>query len=275
MIAPDGHGGAFITFQEAFEDMGYVQRIRADCTRGTGWPSVGLHLVDPSISSGTGQQEIAIAPDNNGGAIVVWNDTRNGISNQLYAQRYSGDDITAALTSLVSVEALPDRVTLVWAHGGSAPLEVNIERRDASEIWQSLDRASFDGSGRLEYADRTVAAGTHYAYRLRWIESGVEQLSAETPVDVPNAIALTLDGLRPNPAMGDLNVAFSLPRAGAATIEVIDIGGRVVLRRDVGSLGMGRHVVRMNEGERIHPGVYWLRLTHEGRTLETKGAVLR
>jgi hypothetical protein len=218
---------------------------------------------------------MTIAPDSSGGAIVMWNDTRNSIQNQLYAQRYSGDDITGTLTSLVSVEALPDRVTLMWAQGGDAPFDVAIERRDGSDIWRTLDRASFDGSGRLEYADRSVVAGTHYTYRLRWIESGAEQLSAETPVEVPNAITLSLDGLRPNPAMGDLNVAFSLPRAGEATLEVIDIGGRVVLRRDVGSLGMGRHVVRLNEGERIHPGVYWLRLTHEGRTLKTKGAVLR
>jgi hypothetical protein len=65
-----------------------------------------------------------------------------------------------------------------------------------------------------------------------------------------------------------------LPRAGSATLELIDIGGRVVLRREVGSLGMGRHVVRLNDGAPVHPGAYWLRLTHDGQSLKAKAIVL-
>ncbi|MEO5617160.1 MAG: T9SS type A sorting domain-containing protein [Candidatus Eisenbacteria bacterium] len=273
-IAPDGDGGAFIAFEEGFNGHGYAQRVLADATRPLGWPSTGLPLVDPAVP-GNQQQDHAITPDGEGGAVVVWNDFRNGISNQLYAQRYTGDAVTEALTSLVRVEALPDRVTLVWSRGTDAPAEVRVERRGGSGAWSVIERAAFAGSGSLEYSDATVTAGERYAYRLAWTGTAGERTTAETLVQVPLAIALALHGFRPNPAQGELHVAFSLPRAGATTIEVLDLGGRIVRRRDVSHLGTGNHVLRLTDGERMNPGVYWLRLRHEGRTLTAKGMVLR
>jgi hypothetical protein len=272
-LAPDGLGGAFVSFQEAFGDHGYVQRIVSSGSRARGWPSDGVALVDPSISGAT-QQNIVITPDGSGGAITVWEDFRDGLGNKIYGQRYTGQDITGALTSLVSYEALPGRVTLRWSRGDDTPGEVSVER-GVGEAWTQLGLAKFDGSGRLDYEDRSVQGGRQYSYRLGWLDAGVERHTAEVAVDVPREVALALQGLRPNPAVSDLNIAFSLPNADPATLEVLDIGGRLMLKRAVGSLGAGRHVVRMDEGGPLHPGAYWLRLTHDGQRLLAKGVVLR
>ena len=272
VLAGDGSGGGFVAYEEAFGNRGYVQRFRGDGTRPTGWPTTGLPLVDPSIATYTSQDGLAITEDGDGGAIVVWDDLREyGISNQLYAQRYTGDDITAALTSLVRVEALPDRVTLVWSRGDDAPTEVRVERRGNDPAWAELDLVRFAASGSLEYADRTVLPGQRYHYRLSWSDGR----TAETAIDVPLGIALALDGLRPNPSVGEPHVVFSLPDRGETTVELLDLGGRVVRRESASHLGMGRHAVRLGSGGPLHPGVYWVRLRHEGRTLTTKGMVLR
>jgi hypothetical protein len=275
MLAPDGNGGGFVTYQEAFGIQGYVQRFRGDGTRPGGWPSVGLPLVDPSIASSTTQKEIAISPDNAGGAVVVWNDYRGTVSNQLYAQRYSGDGITGTLTALVRFEVLPDLVTLVWSRGDDAPTHVDVERQGANGAWATLDRGAFAANGSLEYGDRTVVPGGHYAYRLAWSDGSGEHRTAEVEVQVPLAVALALEGLRPNPAVGEPHVVFSLPGAGETTVELLDLGGRVVRREQASHLGAGRHVLRLGSGERLHPGVYWVRLRHEGRTLTAKGRVVR
>jgi hypothetical protein len=41
----------------------------------------------------------------------------------------------------------------------------------------------------------------------------------------------------------------------------MDIAGRRVVARDVGSLGMGQHAVDISEGTRLIPGLYFVRLT--------------
>ena len=67
----------------------------------------------------------------------------------------------------------------------------------------------------IEYEDHTVAAGGRYAYRLAYVEERAERRTTETWVEVPVALALALEGAQPNPAVGPLTVAFTLPHAPA------------------------------------------------------------
>ena len=67
--------------------------------------------------------------------------------------------------------------------------------------------------------------------------------------------------------MGPLSVAFTLPRAEPATLELLDIAGRQVVAREVGSLGPGSHLIRLGECGCTPPGMYWLRLSQAGRSL--------
>jgi hypothetical protein len=272
--SPDGHGGVYVTFQEAFFAGGYIQHLTGSGVLAPGWPMSSVPLVyDPTDSSE--QDEMQIVADGSGGAIVVWNDFRNGRQEQLYAQRYIGDGPTPVLVSLVSALALPDRVVLAWHDPSRAVRDATVYRRRDGEEWSALGHASFDGTGRLQFEDAGVSPGERYAYRLGWREMVSDYFSAETWVDVPIALALALEGARPNPAVGSFTVAFTLPQAENATLELLDVAGRRVLEREVGSLGPGQHQIRLGECGCTPPGMYWLRLTSAGRALVRRVAVVK
>jgi hypothetical protein len=90
---------------------------------------------------------------------------------------------------------------------------------------------------------------------------------ADPPLDVPaeGTVALALDRL-PNPSYrGRLNVAFSLPSGERAMLEVMDVSGRRVAAREVGSLGAGRHTIDLGAEHRLPTGVYFVRLVQGSR----------
>jgi hypothetical protein len=94
-------------------------------------------------------------------------------------------------------------------------------------------------------------------------------------VEVPARLDFALEGFQPNPAVAEMNVAFTLPQALPATVTLLDAGGRALASRQVGSLGPGRHLVRLDEAIHVPPGVYWLRLTQGRRTQVRRGVVVR
>jgi parallel beta helix pectate lyase-like protein len=107
------------------------------------------------------------------------------------------------------------------------------------------------------------------------IDVGAHEFGVTVGVEVRSQLEFALGGFQPNPAGAVLNVAFVLPRAEPATLRLLDVSGRELAMREVGSLGPGRHVVRLNEASRTPPGVYWLRLTQGSRSLVTRGVIVR
>jgi hypothetical protein len=179
---------------------------------------------------------------------------------KIYAANYRfNDGSTPTLASLMGVDASSERVLLRWrlGHDGLARLE----RSTPASGWLERGQARSDGTGNVTFEDRDIEAGGHYAYRLSvWSDRGWT-LADEVGVDVPRTAALALAGLRPNPAVGrELTVQFTLVSAEPASLEMLDLAGRRVLTRDVGSLGPGLHVVHLGDGARVAPGVYMLRL---------------
>jgi hypothetical protein len=74
--------------------------------------------------------------------------------------------------------------------------------------------------------------------------------------------AFALEGAWPNPSSGGAPaVAFRLPDGSPALLELLDVSGRRVLEREVGTLGIGRHRVNLASERRLGPGIYLLRLT--------------
>jgi hypothetical protein len=69
-------------------------------------------------------------------------------------------------------------------------------------------------------------------------------------------------------------VSFSLPDGSAAELALIDVAGRVVASRQVGTLGAGSHLVTLT-GAKFQPGIYWLRLTRQHRALLRKVVLTR
>jgi len=79
---------------------------------------------------------------------------------------------------------------------------------------------------------------------------------AQTPA-IPNVLgvrALT------NPACAKLEVRCDLPGLEPALVEVYDVSGRRVNRRDVDVAAAGTLTIEAGRGARINPGVYWVRV---------------
>ncbi|MBI4365088.1 MAG: T9SS type A sorting domain-containing protein [Candidatus Latescibacteria bacterium] len=96
--------------------------------------------------------------------------------------------------------------------------------------------------------------------------------AVESPGD--RAPALAVGAARPNP--GDhVSVTISLPNAAPAVLDLIDVQGRLVLSRDVGSMGAGTHRVALDPGRRLPSGVYVVRLTQGTRFVTAKAVLAR
>ena len=267
-IASDGHGGVYLAWEwEPATRYVWVQHLTAIGAVAPGWPRYGLRVSDTY-----GQFDPVVVSDGASGAIVVWEDRP---LHTLFAQRYVMDGVVPAQVSLVSTEALPDRVKLVWHAADAVSFHGIVERRGERTDWKSLGAADADGTGRIEFEDRSVAAGERYAYRLAYSEAGSERRTSETWVEVPRALILSLEGLRPNPAVEELSASFTLPSSAPARLALLDVGGRVVIEREVGAMGAGRHLLRLGHGHLVPSGIYWLNLSQGGQTRIARGVVIR
>jgi len=99
--------------------------------------------------------------------------------------------------------------------------------------------------------------------------------TSTTGVSGGGPLGFALERVRPNPTIGrGLNVVFALPTSATARFDLLDISGRLVLSREVGSLGAGRHTVNLVEGRRVASGLYWVRLTQGPNRCSTPVAVI-
>src|SRR5580765_7229911 len=69
------------------------------------------------------------------------------------------------------------------------------------------------------------------------IDIGAHEFGVTVGVEPAARIDFALGGFQPNPAGAVLNVAFVLPRAEPATLRLLDVSGRELAMREVGSLG--------------------------------------
>ena len=88
-------------------------------------------------------------------------------------------------------------------------------------------------------------------------------------------VAFGLGPIAPNPATVDATITFSLPSELPASLEVVDLAGRMVSRLEVGARGAGTHTFRLAELNTMRPGVYMVRLTQGAVSLTRRLAVIR
>ena len=270
-LIPDGRGGAYVALMDGNTFVVYVQHLLPSGQPAPGWGAVGLPVtVTPTV-----QDYPAICSDGAGGCIVEWLDNRSGAdptSPVGFAQQFTGSGPVPVELSLVRAAATQDQVQLEWYTASSNLSDPKVERRTATSVWAAVGIATVDGAGHIRYTDRAVTAGTRYDYRLMLADAALST-SSEVWVNVP-AAQLALAGLRPNPAHGTPSVAFTLPSGAPATLELLDLSGRRVALRDVGGLGAGAHLLRLEEAAALAPGLYWLRLAQGARVVQVRGAVL-
>ena len=245
-ILSDGASGAIVSWNDSRSGSWdiYAQRISADGT--IQWTPNGV-----ALCTATGIQAYStIAPDGAGGAIVAFADSRSG-SEDIYAQRISAGG---------TVQWTADGVALCTAAGDQqGPLLVSDGTHGAILIW-------------VDHRYGTWASSDLYAQRVQ--ANG--QLGGTVDVSGEASLAFALDPVRPNPVLGGtLTVRFTLASGTAASLELLDVAGRRIITREVGSLGTGRHALDLGEGQRLAPGLYLVCLRQGTNTRVTRVAVLK
>jgi hypothetical protein len=180
--------------------------------------------------------------------------------------------VTATLASLVDATAGANGVRMQWDVMTSSPVAVYRSVNHAA--WIKVATVVPDGMHRVTFADGSVSLGLSYGYRLGISQAGAEVMAGETWVVVPLGAEFALHGARPNPASGPMTIAFSLADDSAAQLDIVDLVGRRMLSREVGSLGAGYHVLQLDRSS-LPIGMYAIRLTQHGRTLHSKVSVIR
>lgn len=204
---------------------------------GGAWPLHGR-----ALCTATGDQEYPSAvPDGTGGAIVCWRDKRADL----------GDIYAGHL--LVTGDVDP-----AWPVNGSA-----ISTAPSN---QQIPVALADGAGGaiMTWTDPRWSAAYPDIYAQRVQANG--QLGG-TVVDVPAAAGLdfALEPIHPNPSRGGpLSVRFSLAHEAPVTLEWLDVAGRRIVVRAVGTLSEGRHTVVLGAPGRVPAGLYFIRLSAGG-----------
>ncbi len=172
---------------------------------------------------------------------------------------------TGPLTvSLVDSRRTPGAVELSWRSTTAVGKPATLERREAPGDWLPLAALAFDVRGLANFSDESVQPGHDYAYRVRVADGDSSYVSAATLVAPPEALRFAMLGARPNPAVQRFQLAFSLPDAAPARLELFDLRGRRCASREVGALGAGRHTITLGEANALVPGVYFARLQRGG-----------
>lgn len=171
----------------------------------------------------------------------------------------SPDAPTAAAMTLVSATGESDRATLTWYVSLDGVAQGRIERRTGSTAWADVAGVVPDGTGYVRWVDTDVVPGGRYAYRLRVTVDGAQHVSGESWVEIPSSGG-TLSFQVPNPVAGTgITALISLPADQTARIELLDIAGRVVARRDVHGAS-GRQTVQLARPGEVAPGLYFVRV---------------
>jgi hypothetical protein len=190
---------------------------------------------------------------------------------------YSVDNLQPAAPSSLTGNYAVGATHLHWANNSEADFA---EYR----IYRGSDPAFVPSPANLiatqpdtGYADAGVP-GSYYklsAVDVHGNESGYSLLSPAMTTDV-GAIPVSFALSRvPNPVMGGrLTVRFSLPNDAWASMELIDVRGRVLARREVGMLGEGYHSIALGEGQSLSSGIYFVRLTQGGKIARQRVTVL-
>jgi hypothetical protein len=215
-----------------------------------------------------------LASDGSGGAVIVWVDYRAG-NGDIYAARVLADGVVGTLIDLVSAEAEQGAVRLEWSVSAELTGPLWVERRTIESDFIRIATLLPGGSRRVTYLDRDVTPGGRYGYRLSAHDGDGGVQTDPVWVTVPGPPALVLERIRPNPAADVFTVGFELPGSGAARLEVVDAAGRVCVRREVGSLGPGRHEVMVGSRHALAAGIYLVRLTRGGEVRTERLSIIR
>ena len=271
LLVTDAQGGVFATAhgQLAADVIWAAHRLPAGAVAPS-WAPLG----EPVTTAPDAQKYPSLAADDRGGAFIAYQSPTYGHAGpEIFVQHLSADAPVAVDVALVSSAVSAGGIELDWFAPGSSPGAVfALERATgAAGAWGAIANVQTDGTGHVRFDDQAVAPGTRYGYRLgRASNTGIAYTS-ETWLSTPSASRFALTGATPNPApRGNLHIAFALPTAEPATLELYDLSGRRIAAESVGMLGPGEHALQLHPAGALDAGIYWLRLSQGTQRATTR-----
>ncbi len=145
---------------------------------------------------------------------------------------------------------------------------------------QSLDAMigePTDGVWRLTVSDNASAdIGTLVRWCLKITHGGLNPADAAEGA-LPKTLAL--GDSRPNPFSDQTAIRYDLPKTGRVDLSIFDVAGRKVATLVSDVVTAGRHEAiwqgRDDFGREVASGLYWYRLTADGRSMNRKLLVVR
>ncbi len=271
-LLADGAGGAYLAWWRAGAGgtgCAYVQHVTAGGVKE--WtPAQATGPDEPSYS--VPRLALGLGPEST--IVVAWPD--NG-SYPDVAPSVRGQKLDAWGTALWGDYS----VTLADSTSSLYPMSLAVE--DDGEVWVSWGTDSafvrrFGADGAALAPTQTLAADGEPVGMVK--DAGhppiavftdmygwVRALRLESPTTgvtgSPLADHLAL-AARANPARGARRLAFTLPVAGDAALDVFDVGGRSVATRCFTYAGAGTHEVTLAEAAGWPPGLFFARLRSAG-----------
>jgi hypothetical protein len=180
---------------------------------------------------------------------------------------------TPVLASPLHVRCTPEGVEVTWQW--QTGTHIRIERCEPGTGWLVQTELNVDPAGDASWIDRNARAGARYGYRLELSASGRSETTPTEWIDIPAPPTLSLEALRPNPVNREVDVSFSLPMAGSATIGLIDILGRTVAEHSLTNARAGAQTIRLEWAGSVPAGIYFVRLSQKSLVRMQRVCILR
>ena len=262
-VVADGAGGAIIAWQDSLDGNWDICTQRVDSSGVVGWAANGVAVCAAPDS----QQYPKLVCDGAGGAIVAWQDYRNG-NYDIYARRVGADGITDVVFAFASATAEHGRVTLSWRVTVDVPGSSFLIKRSQSPDRDFLTlHVPIDKGARSLFSciDYSALPGNTYWYKIVLVGSAGEE--SYGPIEVHVAAVPTAYMAYqsyPNPFNPMCTIRYELPEAGRTSLQVFDLSGSVVRRLADGWREPGVYSEvwdgRSDDGGELPSGVYFYSL---------------
>ncbi|MFQ5599278.1 MAG: hypothetical protein ACE5G2_01850, partial [Candidatus Krumholzibacteriia bacterium] len=136
-IAPDGGGGGIVVWADHRDGFGdiYGQRVTPAGEMAAGWQTDGVAICAVENM----QRRPVVVADGDGGAVVAWQDTRNDVAFDIYAQRITADG------SIAPGWWGPGGVELCTAPGDQHDADIATDGAGGAIVtWHDLRGSSYD-----------------------------------------------------------------------------------------------------------------------------------
>jgi PKD repeat protein len=229
----------------------YIQFQAAGLQSGTTTVLIQAEAVDNAVTFST-TRKVSVRPRTT--ASASWVTVAWGVLNEAGANQRT-PDLSAVVQQIVSRAG--------WASGNAAVfLITGTGHRTA---WAYEGKPAGAPLLHIEY----TGPGPAPAQGAR---AAIAAEPAAAPVAAPR-YEFALHRLSPNPSRGQLHLEFTLADGQPVALQVLDLMGRRVAERDLGSPGPGRHVFELRQP--LPPGLYAVRLVQGSQARIMKAVVVK